>query len=162
VIELPLIIVVTHFIADWLLQSDWMALNKSKHWDVLAIHVTVYSVCFIPVIAWLDWTGLFSSWRLALLFSAVTWVTHFITDAITSRITSKLFFIELVERPEANIYNGGTYKEFMVGKVGSYYGAFTHFALPIPGRRHWFFVMIGFDQLIHYVTLAYTWRYLVH
>jgi hypothetical protein len=156
VIELPLLLVVTHFVADWLFQSDWMALNKSKHWDVLAIHVTIYSVCFVPVTAWM----FFGSWRFGLLFGAITWITHFITDAITSRITSRLWFIELHERPEKDIYEAGSYKEFMLGVGKSYFGAYTHFAY-VKNTRHWFFVMIGFDQLIHYTTLAYTLDYLL-
>lgn len=84
-----------HFVADFILQSDWMATNKSKRWDALALHVTIYAACFL-------WFGA--------TFAGVTWALHFVTDAITSRITSRLW---------------------------------------VAQQRHWFFVAIGADQLIH-------------
>lgn len=65
-----------HFIADFVLQSDWMATNKSRRWDALALHVAVYAACF----AWMGWR-----------FVAVTFAAHFVTDAVTSRITSRLW-----------------------------------------------------------------------
>jgi hypothetical protein len=41
----PLLVMLTlHFIGDFLLQSDWMALNKSKNWDALSQHVLVYAL----------------------------------------------------------------------------------------------------------------------
>jgi hypothetical protein len=90
-----------------LCQTDWMAVNKSKRWDALTLHVSIYSLGFI----WLGWQ-----------FAAITFATHFVTDALTSRATRRL-----------------------------YYPVF---------HRHWFFAMIGLDQLIHYVTLAATYNYL--
>lgn len=105
-IELPVMLLAVHFIADFPLQTDWMALNKSKRWDALALHVTVYSACFL---------------LFGVTFAAMTFASHFITDALTSRATSALW--------QRN-------------------------------QRHWFFVMIGFDQLIHASTLALAWNYL--
>lgn len=72
-----LILLTIHFIADFLFQTDWMALNKSKNNEALAAHVLLYSVCFA-------WYGV--------AFMALTFTTHFITDYWTSRLTSKLFF----------------------------------------------------------------------
>ena len=68
---IPIELLVVHFVGDYLLQSDYMALNKSRSWAALTAHVCVYSLCFTP------W-----GWRFALL----TWVTHFATDAVTSRL----------------------------------------------------------------------------
>lgn len=96
----------THFVADFLLQSDWMAINKSTSWRALTVHVLLYSVCFL-------WLGP--------MFTLITFLTHFATDAITSRATAYL------------------YKK---------------------NERHWFFVVIGLDQLIHQFTLLYTWEIL--
>jgi hypothetical protein len=93
-----------HYVADFLLQTDWMAVNKSKRWDALTVHVLIYSLVFTLLYGW--------------LFGIITFVTHFITDAITSRISRRL-----------------------------YYPVF---------HRHWFFAMIGLDQLIHMFTLAWT------
>jgi hypothetical protein len=96
-------ILFTHLIADFFLQSDWMAINKSTRWDALMLHVGVYALCFLPF---------------GFLFACATFLFHFGTDAITSRITSYLW-----------------------GKQ----------------QRHWFFVVIGIDQFIHYVTLLWTY-----
>lgn len=39
---------IAHLVGDYILQSDWMALNKSsKTWPCL-IHVILYTMCFIP------------------------------------------------------------------------------------------------------------------
>lgn len=99
-------ILATHFIADFICQTDWMAVNKSVSWKALLIHTAVYSICF-------SYFGL--------LFVVITFLFHTATDAITSRITSKLW---------------------------------------VANERHWFFVTIGADQLIHYITLFLTYNYL--
>lgn len=130
-LTLPLSILVVHFLADFIFQSDWMALNKSKHWDPLVIHGLVYSSLF-----YFGW-----GWHFALL----TFITHTLTDAVTSRVTSKLWFIDLLEPVKT--------------KKPLAFPTFE-FARVYPRKRHWFFVVIGVDQLIHYVTLALTLRYL--
>lgn len=129
-LTLPLSIIVIHFLADFVCQSDWMALNKSKHWDPLVIHGLAYTFCF--------WLCDFS-WP----FLCVTFVTHTLTDALTSRATSKLWFITLGEQVDSPNLDYPTFE----------------FARVFPRKRHWFFVMIGFDQLIHYTTLALTLKY---
>ena len=42
-IKLIFWILICHFIADFLLQTDWQAKNKSSNFEALASHVTVYS-----------------------------------------------------------------------------------------------------------------------
>ena len=37
------VLLMAHFVGDFICQTDWMALNKSKRWDALALHVGVYS-----------------------------------------------------------------------------------------------------------------------
>ena len=91
-------LLVLHFIGDFLFQSDWMAINKSKEIDVLFYHCLVYSILFLGF---------------GIKFWFLTLLTHFITDFFTSKLNAYLF----------------------------------------TRSRHWFFVAIGFDQLIHYITL---------
>ena len=98
----PMSLLVAHFLGDFILQSDWMASNKSKRWDALALHVALYAVCFL----WWGW-----------LFAVITFALHFAQDAVTSRINSRLY---------------------------------------AAGQRHWFFVGIGADQLLHFALLAWT------
>lgn len=106
-IWLVLAVIGTHFVGDFILQSDWMAANKSKRNSVLALHAGIYSACFL-------WLGP--------IYAGLNFVGHFLTDWVTSRWTSRL------------------YK---------------------AGKRHWFFVVIGLDQVAHYtallLTLEFSW-----
>ncbi len=136
-IELFLIlqIVFAHWVSDFVLQSGWMATNKSHNWSALAAHVVTYTVSmatimliFITVTAYINMnnTGLyavlFAFFPVAVGYFIVMWavingVLHFITDAITSRITSKLWQ---------------------------------------KNDMHNFFVVVGLDQLVHYACLFIT------
>lgn len=106
-IELFTILLCVHFVADFMLQTNWMAVNKSSKWWPLTAHILVYSACLLPFGA---------------VFALVNGMAHFCTDAVSSRITSYLWKQE---------------------------------------RRHEFFVVIGFDQLIHVLTLLWTLEVLV-
>ena len=114
-LSLALVLVIAHFVGDFICQSDWMALNKSTRWDALAMHVGAYTLVLGLAVAFsqcdfergsgVDW------------FVCVNAAAHFVQDAITSRINARLW--------QAN-------------------------------ERHWFFVAIGADQLLHYVCLFVT------
>lgn len=71
-----LILIWIHFVADFVFQSDAMAKNKSKSSPWLLYHVCVYSVFFLPF-------GFF--------FALTNLAAHFLTDYVTSRITSRLW-----------------------------------------------------------------------
>lgn len=136
-LSIPIYLLIAHFIGDFILQSDEMAIQKSKDWVALTVHVSFYSICFI-------------FWGVP--FYLFTLVSHFITDAITSRITSKLWFIQL--EPTAR-------KALSTNLIGTAYDEMFPFdARVLSGQRHWFFTMIGLDQLIHYVTLAVSYHWL--
>jgi len=83
-------ILFTHFVADFVLQSHWMASNKSSSNIPLLAHIGVYSLTL--TIACL----LLFDWQAALLFGLINGVMHFITDYFTSRLTSKLWKAERV------------------------------------------------------------------
>lgn len=78
-----------HFIADFVLQTNYMAMNKSKSNRALLLHCFAYSV---PFFVWfiIDYTLelmlLYGLW-----FIAINTFTHFWIDFVTSRITSKLY-----------------------------------------------------------------------
>lgn len=133
-LAVPLSLLFAHLVGDFFLQTDWMALNKSKKWEALTLHALVYTLTILTVVAYETafW------WRLLLIYGVVTFVTHYITDWVTSRLTSKLWFF----KPVGIHYNAG----------GNRYECW----IPSGGNRHWFFVMIGVDQFIHFVTLTYT------
>jgi hypothetical protein len=65
-----------HFIADFILQSDTMALNKSKSVKWLLIHAAVYA---IPFLIW------------GPLFCMMAFITHAVIDFFTSKGTSWLW-----------------------------------------------------------------------
>lgn len=77
-----------HFIGDFVLQSHWMSINKSKRNDALAGHVAIYTVTL----------GLGAA-PLMILWHSMWWATwivgnglaHFATDYITSRINARLW-----------------------------------------------------------------------
>lgn len=64
-----------HFVADFILQTDKMALNKSSDNRWLLAHVVVYTIPFT---------------LFGLQFALVNGVAHFLTDCITSRATTAL------------------------------------------------------------------------
>ena len=115
-------ILIGHFIADFILQSDWMAINKSKDNVPLAFHCLVYADIMFFMACILFYKEIVGhNWIMPFSWLAINTLLHFITDYFTSRINADLWK---------------------------------------NGKRHWFFVNIGFDQLIHYTTLILTYYYL--
>lgn len=55
-----------HFVGDYYLQSDWMALNKNKKTLPCLVHVLLYTLCFLPFVSWPA--------------LAVIGITHFLID----------------------------------------------------------------------------------
>lgn len=114
-IPVALLIIAIHFFADFMCQSDEMAVNKSKSNYWLTIHVTVYST--VTFLGWLfcffqpSYEYMASQY---LEFTLFIFATHWITDYCTSRLSSKYF-----------------------GK----------------NEYHWGFVVVGFDQVLHYIQL---------
>lgn len=127
-LTIPLSLLLAHLVGDFFLQSNWMAKNKGKSWRALSLHCFTYTMVVGPAGSWYA-----SSPAMGLWWLPATFLTHFATDAVTSRITSKLWFFEPL---------GGDFWRAGVG------------------NRHWFFVAIGIDQFIHALTLALTLRFL--
>jgi len=121
-----LLLPIIHYIADFELQNNWMALGKSKRLWPLTIHVGVYALCFVMVFG--------------PLFGVITFITHFITDYVTSRWTSKLWFFHMTRVDWEGPNN--TMREL--------------FEVKVPNTRHQFFCGIGLDQMIHQYTLLLT------
>jgi Protein of unknown function (DUF3307) len=78
----------THWIADFLLQSRWMANNKSSNNYALGLHVLVYTIYLGLVTSFLF---LHTSIYICLLFTIVNGLAHLLIDFCTSRITSYFY-----------------------------------------------------------------------
>lgn len=127
-------IIFAHWVSDFVLQTHWMATNKSKNWLALLSHVGTYTASLAVILLAVgaviaaSETGTVQNAIFVLAPGAfVAWVVlngalHFVTDAITSRITG-------------------------------YFWA--------KGDAHNFFVIIGMDQMIHYFCLFGTFVLLV-
>jgi hypothetical protein len=109
-------ILLVHFLSDFGLQTHDQAVQKSYSWKMLFYHVGGYSLIWF-LMSYVVLNNIF----LSFLFTLITFVCHFITDAITSR-TSKKFF------DKKDYHNG--------------------------------FVVIGADQMLHYLQLWYTFQFI--
>ena len=114
--QLFLFILLIHFLADFGLQTHDQATQKSSNWLMLFYHVGVYSLIWLMA-SWFWFDELY----LALLFAGITFALHYVTDAVTSRI-SKPFF------DKGDFHNG--------------------------------FVVVGFDQILHYIQLWLTFNFI--
>lgn len=91
-LSLILFILLGHFIFDWLLQTRYMADNKSKSFEALALHVSTYTIGMnATFIFWSltfnDTIGVFT----ILLWALINGILHGITDKITSQFTSRFY-----------------------------------------------------------------------
>lgn len=77
-------LLVTHWVADFVFQTDWMARNKSSSNLPLFVHVCVYSLILIPFAV-----SYIPSYAVA-WFIVFNMSLHFVVDYHTSRLTSKL------------------------------------------------------------------------
>lgn len=75
-IQTLVILIWIHFVADFMLQSDTMAINKSTSAKWLFAHVVIYTTPFF-VFGW--------------LFAIVNGVAHGMTDFVTSRAGSWMY-----------------------------------------------------------------------
>lgn len=85
-LTLVLLVCFTHWVADFVFQTDWMAQNKSKSNFPLLTHVCVYTFIFSPLAVYA-----FDDMLLVLYFLGFNLFAHFIVDYNTSRLSSKLY-----------------------------------------------------------------------
>lgn len=84
-IFIVLALLFTHFIGDFISQTDWMAKNKSRSNFALLSHTVIYTLHFFVLLMWI------LPIELNLLFCTVIFILHTLTDYITSRINTKLW-----------------------------------------------------------------------
>lgn len=109
-------IICVHFFADFFMQTDWQAQNKSTNIIALLSHTCIYS--FVWIFGAMVLFPKVDQEFLLLLFVLITFVTHTIIDFFTSKLNKRLWNEKKV---------------------------------------HWFFVSVGFDQVLHYIQLFLTY-----
>ena len=51
-------LLIAHVIGDWLLQTEWQALNKARSWRALLTHVVIYHLVILAALLWKMGTGI--------------------------------------------------------------------------------------------------------
>lgn len=124
------IIIVLHYIGDFIFQDEEWAVNKSKSFICLIRHTLTYSFLWFVssylLFRYYEGHGSSESLIGSMLFFTITLFFHTVTDYYTSRITSNLFAKKKLGSPIPNL------------------GAFS---------------MIGFDQILHYLQLFTTYYF---
>jgi hypothetical protein len=94
IIEIIFILLV-HWMADFVFQTDTQAKGKSKSFKILVNHTFTYSMFWFAIVFLFGYNNRFesTSWYVAntILFVLITFITHTITDYFTSKLNSKLW-----------------------------------------------------------------------
>lgn len=138
-IKIAIYLLVVHFIADFVLQTNEQANNKSISIWYLLEHTISYSIVF-----WLALVIIEGFTIKSFMFYNITLVSHTITDYFTSKGTRHLWM-------KVTIWDQPVVRSCFPPEV-------------IKKRRgncvHNFFVLIGFDQLLHISQLLLTYYFL--
>jgi hypothetical protein len=87
---------VAHLVGDYLLQSDWMASEKTKRWSVALIHGFVYSMAFLAFT------------RVSLAAHLVIWLSHALIDRY--RLARFVVYAKnFIAPPLERVYKDGAY-----------------------------------------------------
>lgn len=116
-----LIIMIAHWIADFILQTTEVAINKGKHMWALLQHTGHYSLAMLFFCIPLTIFGVPD--EKYLLFIMINGILHGLVDYFTSRLRNKVYNEE---------------------------------------DNHMFFVLVGFDQLLHLSILFTTAHYMLN
>lgn len=76
---------ILHFLGDGIFQSSVWAENKWHDLKMLTFHVITYSLVIL-----IGTYLYYNNWYNAILFTSVTFVTHFFIDFFTSKISHRL------------------------------------------------------------------------
>lgn len=72
-----LLLIAAHHVGDFAFQSQWMAMEKGKDWEVMTYHVLMYTICFLPMA--------FVNPRMNLAAIVVIFGSHFTIDPCKAR-----------------------------------------------------------------------------
>lgn len=135
-------ILLAHLIGDYLLQNDWIAMQKTKRWTVAMLHGGIHAVVYAALV-WLIIADQLSIWGIVRALIAVLIIG--ITHAVIDRLRLAKHFIWVVNQI-APRRNGWTYS-WAWAREHSGYG---------PGKPDWmaFWLMVIIDNTIHLLIAA--------
>jgi len=86
-------ILVAHYVGDFIAQTNWMAQNKSSDNQALLVHVGVYSsvVTILMMIFLILSSNFILPLNAILSWAAINAIMHFATDYLTSRMSSRAY-----------------------------------------------------------------------
>lgn len=88
-LHIILAIITIHFCADFILQTDWQAKNKSTNWIALLRHTGSYSIVWFLICN--GYSVITGNYLMVACFPVITFICHTITDYFTSRWVKKSF-----------------------------------------------------------------------
>lgn len=82
-----------HWLADFVFQTKYQQQNKSKSFKALLAHTATYTLILYVPLQILQEIGFFGAqyWYASLLFALIQFVSHTVIDAVTSRINAILW-----------------------------------------------------------------------
>ena len=81
------LVMFSHFVGDFVFQSNKMAKSKSTDIGFLLLHVTVYTVV-ITIVPLIFAIVNAASFEMVMYFSVINFALHFLVDLCSSRVTS--------------------------------------------------------------------------
>lgn len=85
-------IIIIHWFADFVLQTDWQAKNKSTNNKALLSHTLIYSLSFWGLLGLCNmWFNFGLNIKFGIYYLLITFITHTLTDYFTSRLNTKLW-----------------------------------------------------------------------
>jgi len=86
------VILWSHFTADFVCQSDWMAKNKSSNYKALLAHVATYTVMlFVLILGFFYCANASDQYINVAYWALLNGALHLVVDFFTSRLTSHLW-----------------------------------------------------------------------
>lgn len=128
-----LLAIIGHLVGDYLLQNDWMALNKKRNLAICAVHATIWTLSVALFSGWF----FYQNWRGAVI-GLVLYFTHLIQDH-TNIVT---WWMSLIGQ-----------KRFM--KCDEF--DLTDMRV-VPGLGPWSIIVV--DNVWHIVTLWAVWKFI--
>lgn len=128
-------IIIIHYVADFVLQTNSQATGKGKNWSDFLGHTLTYSSIWLLV--GMSLSGTASDVENVAIFTLITFICHTATDYYTSRLNTKLL-------PKRELHP--LYTDYFREEKGKNF--------------HNFFVAVGGDQVLHYAQLFITYYFL--